>query len=127
MVLRMKTVYVLELISNNDNNISVESIGVYSTNELANEKRMEIIKRFPELFTGEKKSLYDLVIYSFVLDSEPELYNEKLKEETVNIIIQDLIDDELIDSFIGEDGEFYFGLTEKGLKHIEKKNKKDKK
>ncbi len=122
----MKTVYVLELISNNNNNVSVESIGVYSTNELANERRMEIMKRFPELFTGEKKSLYELVIYSFVLDDEPELYNEKLQEETINIIIQDLIDDELIDTFIGEDGEFYFGLTEKGLKQTEKKKKKKK-
>lgn len=108
-------VYNLELVTMRNNVASVETIGVYSTEELAKEHRDNIVKRFPELFNGEKKSPYELVIFKFVVDDEPVLYNEKLQEECVDKILQDLLDKGLIETLVGEDGEFYYSLTPDGL------------
>lgn len=120
---RMK-VYNLELVTMKNGVASVETIGVYSSEATAKQYRKDIIKRFPELFEGAKKSPYELVIYEFVVDDEPVLYNEKLNEETVDVILDDLIKEGLVEVLIGEDGEFYYGLTPKGLEASMKRNYK---
>ena len=114
--------YVLECIISKDiNSIVVETVGVYSSEELA--------IHYQEVCTqdlSEKEKEWMVFDYRPVpVDEEPDFLkmnsmNVSIRDEVDKILI-DLVKQGLLEQFIGEDGKFYFELTEKGKKNWPKR------
>tara|TARA_Y100000361_G_C11084904_1_gene303172 strand:+ start:151 stop:492 length:342 start_codon:yes stop_codon:yes gene_type:complete len=107
-------VYVLEAVMGSLENISVETIGVYSNQKNA----LKALKKLP----AETQDLvYNIEI--FKIDAPPrDIFDDSYED------VKDLMDKGIIDQLVGEDGRFYYTLTEKGREianNIKKKNKDD--
>tara|TARA_A100001515_G_scaffold144238_1_gene147724 strand:+ start:277 stop:621 length:345 start_codon:yes stop_codon:yes gene_type:complete len=113
MELSMK-VYVLEVIISSPDGLSIETIGVYSTKKNA----LRELGRLPP-------ETLDLVynIETFEIDAEPiDIFKDVYDD------VKDLMDKGLIDQLVGEDGRFYYVLTEAGkdiAKAVKKKKEDD--
>ena len=106
----MKYVYIVQEISCTEDDIIGGVIkGVYTTIPLA----QAAIKEFRRESKDKKeKVLYDLVMKR--LDYMP------MTSRDLEKAIEELIQKDLMEALVGEDGLFYYELTEKGRKHAEK-------
>ena len=90
----------------------LEPIGIYSDIKTALDYVEELERR-----TLDKDCIYD--IFEFGLDKKPLLLSflekqEKVKSETLSEILIGLMKKGLVDQLVGEDGNFYYVLTELG-------------
>ncbi len=128
-------VYCLVHVRYHTDDISMEPIGIYTDIELA----MDHLNSLEELTTGDnKEDFFDVVSYK--MNTKPDLITlleEKKREQ------QELLENALlrlmqrgdIDQVIGEDGEFYYKLTDFGksaantlkkkISKFRRRNKKD--
>jgi len=98
-------------------NFSVEPVGICSTLEKALEYVNELeanTYQDPKMFS---ETAYD--IFEFEVDKEPVLLDwlkkeKKILEESVQQSIMELMKKGLVDQLIGEDGHFYYTLTDSG-------------
>lgn len=94
--------FVLEVIHQNGDSFSIEAIGVYSSEDAA----LEAIGTLPD-----ETDDYVYIIETFNLDEDPRNF---ISEADVMDEVKNLMDEGLVDQLIGEDGEFYYTLTEAG-------------
>tara|TARA_R100000808_G_C2100681_1_gene117845 strand:+ start:582 stop:923 length:342 start_codon:yes stop_codon:yes gene_type:complete len=95
------TVYVLELVRNVANDeFSMETIGLYSSEE----KAIEAITSLPD-----ETDDYVYNIEEFELDANPRDFLGDLSAD-----LKELMDLGVVDQLVGEDGEFYYTITEAG-------------
>jgi len=109
--------YVLEcIISKDANSIVIETVGIYSSEDSA--------KHYRDMCTqdlSEKEKEWMIFEYRPVaVDEEPEFLKlhsmgVSIRDEVDKILI-DLVKKGLLEQLIGEDGKFYFELTDKGKK-----------
>ncbi len=101
--------FVLEMISGNQFSFSVETVGIYSTQT----KAMEALRGLPP---ESHNMVYN--ISEFEVDAAPSNSFDYSKE------VKNLMDLGIIDQLVGEDGHFYYKLTDKG-KEIAKDQRKN--
>ena len=95
------TVYVLELIRSIDDGVfSMEAIGLYSSEK----KAIEAITSLPD-----ETDNYVYNIEEFELDANPRNFLDGLADD-----LKQLMDLGVVDQLVGEDGEFYYTVTEAG-------------
>ena len=100
------TVYVLQMIQANDRDkddgpyFTIETVGVYSSEEFA----LEAIKELP---IETDKCVYD--IQDFELDASARDFMDQIQSDLKN-----MMDMGVVDQLIGEDGQFYYELTDAG-------------
>tara|TARA_R110000796_G_scaffold105540_1_gene215611 strand:+ start:2065 stop:2439 length:375 start_codon:yes stop_codon:yes gene_type:complete len=103
-------VYVLIMISFEDDMIQSDPVGVYSS---FNKGIVELIKLEQKLEKANVKDvIYDLQVLK--LNEAPEMteyLEEKLNKDEIAI---DFMKKGYVEQLIGDDGEFYYRLTEKG-------------
>ncbi len=114
-----KTVYCVTMITQLDDNISIDCVAVYSDKDTAIEIAKEMEDNHQKLgFSGE--SIYD--VFDFTLDEEPILLDfqrKRLKQiaetnDKVDEALTELMNSGLVEQLIGEDGHFYYELTSEG-------------
>lgn len=106
--------YVIIAISTYNDTVNVEPIGVYSSLENA-VKYINELKKF--------NSVYVFDVLEYEVDCAPHLlkFLNKEKESYENMIEEDIINlmnQGLLDQLIGEDGHFYYSITEKGKEYL---------
>lgn len=117
----MDKVYVIVMIVSEGTTIkpsfSVEPLGVYSDVELA----LDYINKLEKLTTDDnsmfKETVYDIM--EFDMDGEPLMLSwlqkeKQMLEQTIQDAVLKLMQDGLVDQLIGEDGNFYYTLTDVG-------------
>jgi len=116
----MDKVYIIVMISSQgkqDPSFSVEPLGVYSELEIA----MDYVDKLESATTNDK-SMFEETVYDvmeFDMDGEPLMLSwlkkeKQIMEETVQNAILQLMKEGLVDQLVGEDGHFYYTLTEIG-------------
>ena len=114
-----KGVYCLVHIKYFNKEISVEPIGVYTELELA----MDYLNELEELISNDSdEDFFDIIKYK--INSKPdliELLEEKQKQhqEIIEDAIVRLMQKGDVEQLIGEDGEFYYKLSDFGKKKSE--------
>ena len=93
-------------------NYGLEPVGIYSDIQTALDYVEELESR-----TSDKECIYDIL--EFGLDTKPLLLDflekqEEVKSETLSDKLIGLMKSGLIDQLVGEDGHFYYVLTELG-------------
>jgi DNA-binding PadR family transcriptional regulator len=96
-------IYVLEEVCRIGGSFSIETIGVYSSQELIE----KAISTLPE---ETKDYVYNIEI--FHLNDPPKGFI--ITEEEIMEEIKKMMDMGLVDQLVGEDGNFYYSLTEAG-------------
>lgn len=117
----MDKVYIIVMIVSEGTTIkpsfSVEPLGVYSDVELA----LDYINKLEKLTTDDnsmfKETVYDIM--EFDMDGEPLMLSwlkkeKQMLEDTIQDAVLKLMQDGLVDQLIGEDGNFYYTLTDVG-------------
>ena len=99
------TVYILQMVkaTNLDKHgpfFTVETVGVYSSEETA----LEAIKELP-LETDD--CVYD--VQDFELDASAKIFMEEVESD-----LKIMMDLGIVDQLVGEDGKFYYELTDTG-------------
>ena len=117
----MNTVYALVMITGDEDamGFGIEPVGIYSTMELAFEYVEKLENEAPRI-----KGEYMFDIFEYHLDEEPLILSffkmkkqrQTAKEEVVQDLLIDLMKEGVVDQLIGEDGHFYYKLTEEGKK-----------
>ena len=113
-----KKVYVVVMIEGDEEGgLAVEPLGVYSEEETAIKYAKELDALVPE--DDEFRPVYD--VFDFYLDGEPFMlkFMKKQKEMQTDLVqemIIDLMKEGMVDQLIGEDGHFYYTLTDLGQK-----------
>lgn len=111
------TVYVLELIRSVDDGVfSMEAIGLYSSEK----KAIEAITSLPD-----ETDDYVYNIEEFELDANPRNFLDGLADD-----LKQLMDLGFVDQLVGEDGEFYYTVTDSAKQMVDnldflKKQKKE--
>ena len=95
-------VFVLEIIHQNGDSFSIEAIGVYSSEDAA----LEAIGALPD---ETDDYVYNIEVFN--LDEDPRNF---ISEADVMNEVKNLMDMGIVDQLIGEDGKFYYTLTEAG-------------
>jgi hypothetical protein len=106
------TVYVLEIVTSSysGSNFSLETVGVYSSEN-------EAIKAIQSLPPETDQMVYN--VQSFIVNASAlDVFEDHSKE------VKELMDRGVIDQLVGEDGNFYYILTEFG-KEITKQTPDD--
>jgi hypothetical protein len=103
--------------------LAVDPVGVYSTIEKALDYINELEKYTKKEYYTESETVFD--IFEYNLDEEPAFldYLKKREQERmdeISTMMIDLMAKGYIDQLVGEDGYFYYTLTEQG-KEIAKK------
>ena len=107
-------IFVLEVIMGSPANLSVETIGVYSTKKHA-------LRALNKLPFETDELVYN--VETFDMNSEPKDIFKDTYED-----VKKLMDTGIIDQLVGEDGKFYYVLTDTGkemAKILNIKKKKD--
>jgi hypothetical protein len=92
--------YILEVIIDSGDYLSLETIGVYSSENEA----MKAIEKLPP---ENKRMVYN--VQSFIVDASPlNAFEDHSKD------VKEMMDLGVIDQLVGEDGHFYYVLTEFG-------------
>ena len=107
-------IFVLEVIMGSPENLSVETIGVYSTTKRA-------LRALNKLPFETDELVYN--VETFDMNSEPKDIFKDTYED-----VKKLMDTGIIDQLVGEDGKFYYVLTDTGkemAKILNIKKKKD--
>ena len=116
----MDKVYIIVMISSEgkqDPSFSVEPLGVYSELEMA----LDYVNKL-ESTTTNNKSMFEEIVYDvmeFDMDNEPLMLSwlkkeKQILEDNIQDAILQLMQDGLVDQLIGEDGHFYYTLTDIG-------------
>ena len=118
----MDKVYIIVMISSQGKHIlepvfSVEPIGVYSELETA----LDYVNKLESVTTNDK-SMFEETVYDvmeFDMDGEPLMLSwlqkeKQMLEQTIQDAVLKLMKDGLVDQLIGEDGNFYYTLTDVG-------------
>ena len=104
-----RPLYVLEVVINSGSRLSLETIGVYSSENEA----MKAIQKLPP---ETDQMIYN--VQSFIVNASPlDVFEDHAKDT------KELMDAGIIDQLVGEDGNFYYILTEFG-KEITKQSPK---
>ena len=116
----MDKVYVIVMIVSEGKvkpSFSIEPIGVYSDVETA----LDYVDKLESVTTNDK-SMFEETIYDimeFDMDGEPLMLSwlkkeKQMLEDTIQDAVLKLMQDGLVDQLIGEDGNFYYTLTDVG-------------
>jgi len=101
-----KLLYVLEVVINSGEHLSLETVGVYSSES-------EATKAIQGLPPESERMAYN--IQSFIVDASPLGAFEDCSKD-----IKELMDLGVIDQLVGEDGNFYYSLTDFGKEIIKR-------
>ena len=116
----MDRVYLIVMIVSEGNvkpSFSVEPLGIYSDLETA----LDYVNELENHTTNDKdmflETIYDIM--EFKVDEEPLMLSwlkkeKQVLEDGIQKAILDLMQDGLVDQLIGEDGHFYYTLTDLG-------------
>lgn len=110
--------FVLLRVDTISGDVTLDPIGVYDSREKAQKWSDELSKLNMSI------ALQSFDFISVELNSEPIVYDlmkshyEKCMD-TFSSAVPELMENGIIEQYIGEDGNFYYGLTEEGLKYIE--------
>ena len=96
---------------------SIEPLGIYSSLE----KALQYVESLEEVSSSQKDTIYDVV--ELELDAQPFMLDflekeRKMKEEALEDMIIKLMGKGFVDQLVGEDGNFYYTLTDLGKKSI---------
>ena len=121
-------VFVVVMISfdSKNDNLAVEPLSIHTSMKTALKYADELeafnntSKYFPN---GEVELMYDVL--EFKLDEPPMMLDimkkrKKVLEDSLEQAIIDLMDKGILDQLVGEDGHFYYVLTDKGKEKINK-------
>lgn len=97
--------------------ITLDPVGVYDDLSIAS----TWAKKLEKINTSPHDSVFDIIDFGLneaplVLEDMQTLYNELLEERSK--ALKTLMDKEWVDQLIGEDGNFYYRITEKGKKTV---------
>ena len=109
----MKKLYILIMVVAKDEFFSIEPVGVYSSLKMANKNMKECQKYISP--AHEKTTAFEVI--DMIMNKEAsfiEWYKEAV--DMLDNETKSLMDKGYIDQLIGEDGEFYYNITEKGEK-----------
>ena len=109
----MKKLYILIMVVAKDEFFSIEPIGVYSSLKIANKNMKECQKYISP--AHEKATAFEVI--DMIMNEEASFL--QWYKEAANMLdneTKSLMDKGYIDQLIGEDGEFYYNITEKGEK-----------
>ena len=109
----MKKLYILLMVVAKDEFFSIEPVGVYSSLKMANKNMKECQKYISPAHT--KATAFEVI--DMIMNEEASFL--QWYKEAANILdneTKSLMDKGYIDQLIGEDGEFYYNITEKGEK-----------
>ena len=109
----MKKLYILIMVIAKDEFFSIEPVGVYSSLKMAKKNMKECQKYISP--SHEKTTAFEVV--DMIMNKEASFI--QWYREATNILeneTKSLMDKGYIDQLIGEDGEFYYTITEKGEK-----------
>lgn len=116
-------IYLLEIIIIKSGIVSVETIGVYSSKSTAEKFKRKIEKANPALFKSVNRTdVCELTISPLMLDDEPVLFSEPIDLEEITY---SLMNKGLVDQLIGEDGNFYYILTDLGKQSVKRMREKE--
>lgn len=116
-------IYLLEIIIIKSGIVSVETIGVYSSKSIAEKFKRKIEKANPALFKSVNRTdVCELTISPLMLDDEPILFSEPIDLEEITY---SLMNKGLVDQLIGEDGNFYYILTDLGKQSVKRMREKE--
>ena len=125
----MSKVYVVVMIEADlkqmkDETYAVEPLGVYSSSQKALDYINELEKVNP--ISERYETVFD--IFEFDMDKEPLMLKwmakqKEIKERTIQDAVVDLMKEGMIDQLIGEDGHFYYVLTDLGKKSFDEMRK----
>lgn len=116
----MKKVYIIVMIVSEGKikpSFSIEPIGVYSDLDIA----LDYLNKLDEYTTNDKtmfiETIYDIM--EFDINTEPPMLSwlkkeKKMLEESIQNAVLDLMNKGLVDQLVGEDGHFYYTLTDIG-------------
>ena len=123
--MKKKVVYVVVMIEADlrqlkDSTYAVEPLGVYTTPEEAQKYVDELEDITPE--STNLETAYD--VFEFELDAEPLMLawlkkQDDLNRKAIEDAVIDLMKEGLVDQLIGEDGRFYYTLTDRGQKSFD--------
>ena len=127
--IKMSKVYVVVMIEADlkqmkDETYAVEPLGVYSSSQKALDYINELEKVNP--ISERYETVFD--IFEFDMDKEPLMLKwmakqKEIKERTIQDAVVDLMKEGMIDQLIGEDGHFYYVLTDLGKKSFDEMRK----
>ena len=106
-----KKVYLLEIIIVKDGFLSVEAIGVYSSLQLAKQNKALIEEVNPQLFLKDSSHICELCITPIIMNDKPAFFGDPID---IDEVVKGLMEKGLVDQLIGEDGNFYYVLTDLG-------------
>ena len=109
----MKKLYILIMVVAKDEFFSIEPVGVYSSLKMANKNMKECQPYISP--AHEKTTAFEVI--DMIMNQEASFI--EWYKEAANILdneTKSLMDKGYIDQLIGEDGEFYYDITEKGEK-----------
>ncbi len=116
-------IYLLEIIIIKSGIVSVETIGVYSSKSIAEKFKRKIEKANPNLFKSVNRTdVCELTVSPLMLDDEPILFSEPIDLEEITY---SLMNKGLVDQLIGEDGNFYYILTDLGKQSVKRMREKE--
>lgn len=116
-------IYLLEIIIIKSGIVSVETIGIYSSKSIAEKFKRKIEKANPALFKPVNRTdVCELTISPLILDDEPILFSEPIDLEEITY---SLMNKGLVDQLIGEDGNFYYILTDLGKQSVKRMREKE--
>jgi hypothetical protein len=99
-------VYILEIVTSSGSHCSLETVGVYSDED-------EAIKAIQKLPPETKQMKYN--IQSFILNAPAFDIDDNTAKN-----VKELMDFGVIDQLVGEDGNFYYILTDLGKEIVRK-------
>jgi len=106
--------YVLEcIITKNSNNIIVETIGIYSTERLAEHYKNMCARDLTE----EEKTWMIFEHRPIALDRSPDfitMSSDLSIQDEVDKVLFKMVKKGYLEQLVGEDGKFYYELTQKG-------------
>jgi hypothetical protein len=107
------TAYILIKLQEVFGSYTIEPVGVYSDSNEA----LNWIDKLEKLNTDRLNVVFDVL--EFEMDNEPIVLQSMIKNreqliDAINGTLLSLMKKELIEQYVGEDGNFYYELTDKG-------------
>jgi len=103
--------YLLECIIEKGENFIIEGVGIYSS-----EKKAEYFRAMCEKeLTDEERECIMFEYREIELNQEPEFVMSQQEHlDIVSESLTEMVKEDLLDQLVGEDGDFYYRITEKG-------------
>ena len=107
----VKKMYLVVMMILTEDTLASEPMGIYSSFKRAMEQVVLCESKIdPEPDQGDSLVFFDVI--DFELNRRAEFLDWKITTEE---LVKELLEKDMIDQLIGEDGEFYYILTEKGM------------